>query len=225
MSNKLKKSPLLIGMGIVFVISAILTHILIVPVLFKPEIIITSIGSYSSSSIEEKYNSADSVVQCIPIEILPAQYTSFGDSEGTMTIITTDVVMQVIASTTKAIPETFVLRVEGGQIDNENVRMVSPDSPLNYLNIGTEYLIFLSEEMTSPESSLSKSERSNCSYRIALGAANGVFVKNAPSVNLITASIPEEESWISITGNQVITSSTTVNVENEDVALLSQLMD
>lgn len=224
MSNRLNKSQLWIGVSIVFVVSAILAHVFIVPVLFKPQITITSTGSYSPLSVEEKYNLADSVVQCIPLEILPAQYTSFGDSEGTMSIITTDVVMQVTAANVNSIPETFILRVEGGEIEDENIRMVSPDSPLDYLEVGTEYLIFLSKEIYSSESSLSRSEPAHPSYRVALGAANGVFEKNFSSVNLSTANI-SDESWVSLTGNQVIDNSTTISLQDEDVSLLSQLIN
>lgn len=220
MSKRLSKLLLLIGTGVVFVISAVLADLFIVPILFKPEIVVTSSGSYSYASVEERYVQADSVARCVPVEILPAQYTSFGDSNGTMTIITTDIVMSVISSDKNSLPETFILRVEGGEIEEDNIRMVSSDSPLDYMNIGTEYLIFLSEELSSAESSA----RTSASRRIALGATGGVFVRNASSDGVSTAGIFDED-WVSLTGDQVINNSTNVTVGDKDVSLLSQLTE
>ncbi|MBP3919297.1 MAG: hypothetical protein J6I50_09030 [Clostridia bacterium] len=225
-----KRGFILLGASGIFIISAILTSLYITPKIFVPQYTITSNSSYTNVSVSELYHSANAVVKCTPIEILPAKMTSFGDENGTMSIITTDIVMQMTAANHTINSDTFILRVKGGEIKSENIRMITLDSPLNDIKIGNEYLIFLSDEIVEKNSGHKNAENLSSydmdetvsSYHIALGAVHGVFIQPPSPRNM---SEEYSETWVSLAGDSMIDTSTTVDIGHSTVRLLEQIQN
>ena len=193
------------------IISCIFTQIFIAPKLFKTKHTITGSGMTLELSLDELYQVSDKFVRCTPVEILPAQWTAFGDENASMTIITTDIVMKIIdnISSSDKQEDIFILRIAGGYMKEENIEMIDEENLLGNIHIGTEYLMFLTPEQipaNPKETKYISIINDKTLYRTLMNGADGIFIKQEPKEG-------NNEYWISLSEKLKINKDNFINMD------------